>query len=626
MNYKQLGKEVLARVGGKDNVAMLTHCATRLRFEFHDYSKVEKEQIEKLPGVISVVNKGGQFQIIVGNEVQQVYRAIHEEIGPEGDQKNNSNNNKEKKSVISRLISVISTTFTPFIPAIIGAGMIKAVLAILVLVGLLTEESQTFFILNTVADAAFFFMPVLLAYGASIKFGTSPILSMTIAGVLLHPNWAGVLEAGDTLHFIGVPVQLTDYAGSVLPIIITVWIMSYVERFAEWVSPSIIKFFLKPMLIMLITAPLALVVIGPIGTYLNDLVAFGADTINSHASWLIPMLMGTLQPFLLITGTAWAMTPIATTQLSNNGYETMNGPGMLASNIAQGAATLAVAVKSKNRELKQMAGSAGFTALVGITEPSLYGVTLKLKKPLIAAMIGGGCAGIYAGLSGLVRYAFVSPGLAGIPAFIGENPMNIVHALMTIVIAFVVAFAVTWILGFEDPVDETITTEVSETKENQKEINKVIATTQTSIASPLSGIVVPLEEVNDDVFSSGLLGKGTAIVPDQNEVRAPFSGEVVTLLPSKHAIGLKRDDGLELLIHIGIDTVNLNGEFFTVHVQQGDRIETGDLLVNFDREAIKDKGYDIVTPIIITNPDEFQDMTVVSVEQIDYGQKLLDKK
>lgn len=241
-------------------------------------------------------------------------------------------------------------------------------------------------------------------------------------------------------------------------------------------------------------------------------------------------------------------------------------------------------------------------------------------------MIGGGCAGIYAGLSGLVRYAFVSPGLAGIPAFIGENPMNIVHALMTIVIAFVVAFAVTWILGFEDPVDETITTEVSETKENQKEINKVIATTQTSIASPLSGIVVPLEEVNDDVFSSGLLGKGTAIVPDQNEVRAPFSGEVVTLLPSKHAIGLKRDDGLELLIHIGIDTVNLNGEFFTVHVQQGDRIETGDLLVNFDREAIKDKGYDIVTPIIITNPDEFQDMTVVSVEQIGYGQKLLDKK
>ncbi len=273
-----------------------------------------------------------------------------------------------------------------------------------------------------------------------------------------------------------------------------------------------------------------------------------------------------------------------------------------------------------------MAGSAGFTALVGITEPSLYGVTLKLKKTINCCHDWWGmCRDICRSFRACtLRICFTRA--SRIPAFIGENPMNIVHALMTIVIAFVVAFAVTWILGFEDPVDETITTEVSETKENQKEINKVIATTQTSIASPLSGIVVPLEEVNDDVFSSGLLGKGTAIVPDQNEVRAPFSGEVVTLLPSKHAIGLKRDDGLELLIHIGIDTVNLNGEFFTVHVQQGDRIETGDLLVNFDREAIKDKGYDIVTPIIITNPDEFQDMTVVSVEQIGYGQKLLDKK
>lgn len=326
MDYKQLGRDILDLAGGKENVAMLTHCATRLRFEFNDISQVNAKEIEKLPGVISVVNKGGQFQVVVGNEVQQSYRAIisvigkkTESSGPKKGQKN------EKKSWVSRFISVISTTFTPMIPAIIGAGMIKAILSVLVLVGFLTEKSQTYFVLNTIADAAFFFMPVLLAYGASIKFETSPILAMTIAGVLLHPNWSTVLKAGDPLHFMGVPVRLTDYAGSVLPIIITVWIMSYIERIAERVSPSMIKFFTKPMLVLLITAPLALVVIGPFGTYLNDLVAVGAESINERASWLIPLLMGGLQPFLIVTGTAWAMTPIATSQLTRHGAEMING-------------------------------------------------------------------------------------------------------------------------------------------------------------------------------------------------------------------------------------------------------------------------------------------------------------
>ncbi|MDQ0974558.1 PTS system beta-glucosides-specific IIC component [Neobacillus niacini] len=612
MDYKQLGKDILKLVGGKENVAMITHCATRLRFEFYDSSKVEVAKIEKLQGVISVVNKGGQFQVIVGNEVQQAFRTIKNEMGEHPRSANANTAKEEKKSVISRLISVISTTFAPFIPAIIGAGMIKAVLAVLVLTGVLTNESQTFFILNTVADAAFFFMPVLLAYGASIKFGTNPVLSMTIAGVLLHPNWSSVLASEEALFFMGIPVRLTDYAGSVLPIIITVWIMSYIERFAERVSPSIIKFFLKPMLILIITAPLALIVIGPIGTYLNDLVALGAEGINNRASWLIPMLMGGLQPFLIITGTAWAMTPIATTQLSNNGEEMINGPGMLASNIAQGAATLAVAMKTKNKELKQLASSSGFTALIGITEPSLYGVTLKLKKPLIAAMIGGACGGIYAGLSGLVRYAFVSPGLAAIPAFIGENPMNIVHALITIAIAFVVTFATTWILGFEDPVEET-QTHAKKGTTNQAEV----------IASPLSGKVIPLNTVKDHVFANELIGKGIAILPDQNEVRAPFAGEVVTMMESKHAVGLRSDNGIELLIHVGIDTVSLKGEYFETHVKQGDRVEQGDALVTFDRQSIQAKGYETVTPIIITNHDKFNELDPVKEKHISLGEPLM---
>ena len=612
MDYKQLGLDILARVGGKGNVSKLTHCATRLRMEFNDDSKVEAKAIEALPGVISVVERGGQFQIVVGNNVQQTFRTLQKEIG------DLSGRQSEKKSqarggVISQIISVISTTFTPVIPAITGAGMIKALLAILKLTGTIDAASPTYHLLDTIADAAFFFLPVLLAYGAAIKFECNPILAMTIAGVLLHPNLAQMLAAGTPIDFIGIPVRMADYAGSVLPIIFTVWLMSYIERFAEKVSPTMIKFFTKPMIILLVTAPLALVVVGPFGIFLNDLVAAGATIVDGKASWLIPMLMGGLQPFLVITGTAWAMTPIATGQLSKNGFEMINGPGMLASNIAQGAATLCVAFRTKNKNLRQLASSAGFTALLGITEPSLYGVTLKLRRPLIAAMIGGGCAGIYAGLSGLVRYAFVSPGLAALPAFIGENPMNIVHALVTCAIAIVVTFALTWILGFEDPVEEqdaTVTDPVSDGEQQ--------------IFSPLSGQLVALDQVNDDVFSQGLLGQGVAILPQEGLLRAPLNGEVVTFLPSKHAVGIKGDNGVELLVHIGIDTVNLAGQHFSSNLQVGDRVKVGDELVRFDLAAIAGLGYDLTTPVLVVNSEAFPQLSCRQPGSLGFGEPIIN--
>lgn len=449
MDEQKLSNEILALAGGALNISKLTHCATRLRFEFIDQSLVDAERIKKLPGVLGVVDQGGQFQVVIGNEVQRVYRSMLKTTGAAKGQPRKPGSAK-KEGLLSYIVSVISTAFTPVIPAIIGGGMIKAILAALVLLGLLTADSQTYYILDFVADSAFFFLPVLLAYGAALKFECNPILAMTVAGALLHPGFRLMAQKGDPAQFLGMSMPLADYAGSVLPILISVWIMSYIERFAEWASPSIVKFFTKPLIILLLTAPLALMVVGPIGICLNDAVAAGADYINGRASWLIPMLMGALQPLLVVSGTAWAMTPIATMQLAHNGSEVINGPGMLASNIAQGAATLCVAVKARSRELKQLAASSGFTAVMGITEPSLYGVTLKLKRPLIAAMIGGGVGGVYAGLSGLARYAFVSPGLAALPAFIGENPMNIVHALITCAIAFVVTFALAWIMGFEE--------------------------------------------------------------------------------------------------------------------------------------------------------------------------------
>ncbi|HBK4766987.1 MAG: PTS transporter subunit EIIC [Serratia liquefaciens] len=611
MDYKQLGLEILLQVGGKDNVSKLTHCATRLRMEFNDDSKVQAKAIESLPGVISVVERGGQFQIVVGNNVQQTFRAMQKEIGDLSGRQSEKNS-QARGGVISQIISVISTTFTPVIPAITGAGMIKALLAILKLTGVIDAASPTYHLLDTIADAAFFFLPVLLAYGAAIKFECNPILAMTIAGALLHPNLAQMLAAGTVIDFVGIPVRLADYAGSVLPIIFTVWLMSYIERFAEKVSPTMIKFFTKPMIILLVTAPLALVVVGPFGIFLNDLVAAGAAIVDGKASWLIPMLMGGLQPFLVITGTAWAMTPIATGQLSKNGFEMINGPGMLASNIAQGAATLCVAFRTKNKNLRQLASSAGFTALLGITEPSLYGVTLKLRKPLIAAMIGGGCAGIYAGLSGLVRYAFVSPGLAALPAFIGENPMNIVHALITCAIAIVVTFALTWMLGFDDPVEET-----------GSGGSEAVSGDEQQIFSPLNGQLVALAQVNDDVFSQGLLGQGVAIRPQEGVLRAPLTGEVVTFLPSMHAVGIKGDNGVELLVHIGIDTVNLAGQHFTSELKVGDRVQVGDELVRFDLAAIVGLGYDITTPVLVVNSEAFPELNCRQPGAVDFGQPII---
>ncbi len=604
MDYKKVGLDVLELVGGKSNVDKLTHCATRLRFELRDMSKVDVNKIKNLPGVISVVNKGGQFQVIIGNEVQSAYRAILNKLGNKTSSNKESDKKKEKQGLVSEFISVISTTFTPMIPAITGAGMIKALLAILTLTGILSSDSHTYALLNTISDAAFYFMPILLAYGAAIKFECNPILAITVAGVLLHPNIGGLLASGEAISFMGVPVRLTDYAGSVLPIIITVWAMSYIERFAEKVSPSIIKFFTKPLLVLLLTAPLALIVIGPFGTYLNDLVAVGAEIINGKASWLIPFLMGALQPFLVVTGTAWAMTPIATMQLSSMGSEMINGPGMLASNIAQGGATLAVAFKTKNKSLKQLAASSGFTAVLGITEPSLYGVTLKLKKPLIAAMIGGGVAGIYAGAVGLVRYAFVSPGLAALPAFIGENPMNIVHAIVTCLIAFGVTFILTLVIGFDDPVEEE---ELQEDNLLKNEV-AIDCNKEIIIKSPLKGEIVPLSEVNDDVFANEILGKGIAIIPEEGVVVSPVDGTVEAVLESKHAVALKSNEGVEILIHVGIDTVNLEGKHYNNFVSVGDKVNVGDKLLEFQKDEIIKAGFEIVTPVLICNSNNFKDI------------------
>lgn len=623
MDYKKLGMDLIPLVGGVENISKLTHCATRLRMEFHDRDKVDAAAIQNTPGVISVVEQGGQFQVVIGNDVPVTYRAILNEMGGDAaaaSTKSAPAAEEKKPGIINRIISVISTTFTPVIPALIGGGMIKAVLSILVLCGL-SDSSSTYTILNFISDAAFYFMPVLLAYGAAIKFECNPVLAMTMACALLHPTWSGLVGAGEAVTFFGIPVSLVDYSYSVIPIILSIWIMSYVEKFAEKYTPSFIKFFLKPLIILFISTPIALVLVGPFGSFLNTLVETGANVIYERASWLLPMLMGAFQPFLVLTGTAWAMTPIATVQISAMGYEVVNGPGMLASNIAMGAATLAVAFKTRNSQLRQLALSSGFTGVMGITEPCLYGVNLKLKTPFIASMIGGAIGGVYAGFSGLVRYAFVSPGLAALPAFIGENPMNIVHAIITCVISFVAAFVATLILGFKEP-EETAPATAPAPKAKE-EAPKAVTAGDKTVVSPLQGKTVPLSKVNDAVFSQKVLGDGVAVQPTEGKVCAPVDGVISSLFDTCHAVGLESDDGLELLIHVGIDTVNLQGRHFKAHAKTGDRVKKGDVLITFDLEAIKNEGYDTITPVLVSNSDDFSAVEAVTGRDVKPGDVIL---
>jgi PTS system beta-glucosides-specific IIC component len=452
MNYKQLAKDILKNVGGMENVSGLTHCATRLRFNLKDSSKAQTEDIKMIKGVMGVINKGGQYQVVIGSDVANVYREINDLGSFDG---NNSSSEADNKGPVVKVLDTIAGIFTPIIPAITGAGMLKAVMALLVTFKLIATNTQTYAILSVMADAAFFFLPFLIASSAAKKFKVNPYMAMSIAGVILHPNFTNMVaaakKANQTINFIGLPVSLASYSSSVIPIILAVWIMSYVEPLADKVSPKPVKFFTKPLLTLLVTAPLTLILIGPLGIIIGNGISKGIAFLNSYASWLVPLIVGTFSPLLVMTGTHYGLIPIGINNIATAGFDTVVGPGMLGSNIAQGGAALAVALKTKNKDLKQLASSAGITAVCGITEPAMYGVNLKLKKPLIAAMIGGGVSGLFLGITGVGRYTSGSPGLLALPGYIGTNGLrNITFAIIGSAIAFVVAFVATLIMGFED--------------------------------------------------------------------------------------------------------------------------------------------------------------------------------
>ena len=613
MNFERIAKEVLENVGGANNVAHVTHCVTRLRFNLKDDSKADIDKIKKIKGVMGQVNKGGQFQVIIGNDVSDVYK----EPLKLGNFKSSNNQEEEKgakKGIITSVFDTIAGIFTPIIPAIAGCGMLKAFLGLFVALGLISTETQTYYIFSFISDAAFFFMPLLLAYTAGIKFKTSPFLAMVIGGVLLHPSFSALVSAGEPVSFLGLPVRLVNYSSSVIPIILIVWLMSYVEKLANKFIPKVLRLVFVPLIVITVTAPIGLIVIGPLGTVIGDVLASGIMFIDSKATWTLPLIMGGLTPLIVMTGMHYSLYPALFTQLATLGYQTLM-PGMLISNVCQGAAALCVSIKSKNSELKQLASSTGITALLGITEPAMYGVNLKLKKPLYAVLCGGALGGLYAGLTAVKGYTPSGSGLPGIAAYIGPEMSNVVNILIACGIGFVATFIITWFIGFEDEVNEDeAVEEISDVKALKNKI---------SIKSPVKGEAVPLSQVDDPTFAEEIMGKGIAIIPTEDEIFSPINGTVSLVFNTKHAIGLKTEDGAEVLIHIGLDTVKLNGEHFTTFVKSGDKVKVGDKLVEFDREAIKNKGYDIITPIIITNSSDYLDIIPKDVTSVNQGDEVL---
>ncbi|MGG6794428.1 UNVERIFIED_CONTAM: PTS beta-glucoside transporter subunit IIBCA [Streptococcus canis] len=597
MTYKETAKAILVAVGGEKNIQRVTHCVTRLRLVLKNDELVDDQIVKAIPNVIGVMRKNGQYQIILGNDVNNYYQAFLS-LG-HFDNQDEAHPSKAKGTIIERLIETIAGVITPLIPALLGGGMLKVVGILLPMLGLASADSQTVAFINFFGDAAYYFMPVMIAYSAAARFKVTPVLAATVAGILLHPSFVAMVAEGKPLVLFGAPVTPASYGSSVIPILIMVYLMQYIEKWVNCLVPSVMKSFLQPTLIILVSGFLALVVVGPLGVIIGQGLSNTMLAIYHVAPWLALAILGAIMPLVVMTGMHWAFAPIFLAA-SVATPDVLILPAMLASNLAQGAAAIAVAFKAKQKQTRQVALAAGISALLaGITEPALYGVTLKFKKPLYAAMISGGLVGAFIGFVNIASYTFVVPSIIGLPQYI--NPAggaNFTNALIAASATIVLTFILTWFLGIDEecPEQASGSADISQVKSG-------LSTKQTLYA-PMTGEMLPLAEVPDETFSSKLLGEGFAILPSQGEVYAPFDGEIITFFPTKHAIALRNEAGVEVLIHVGIDTVELKGEGFEQLVSVGDVVKRGQALLRMDTDFIASKGYSLISPMVVTNSAE----------------------
>ncbi|ETT47563.1 beta-glucoside-specific PTS transporter subunit IIABC [Paenibacillus sp. FSL H7-689] len=631
-NYDQLAKDILSRVGGRENVNSVFHCVTRLRFKLKNESVAKTEELKNLPGVITVMQSGGQYQVVIGNEVPDVYKAVVKvgNFPSEGQVEEETDNSGKKVGLFSRFIDMISGVFTPLLGLLAATGMIKGFNEMFVAFGWITQDSGTYQLLKATGDCLFYFFPIFLGYTAIKKFGGSPFLGMAIGASLVYPTLGG-LKAGDPLYtlftgtlfespihitFLGIPVILMDYASSVIPIIIATFVAVKLERFFKNVIPKVVSTFLVPFFTLLVIVPATFLVIGPISTWAGQLIGAGATNIYELSPIVTGLIIGGLWQVFVLFGLHWGLVPVALLNLSTSGADPVIAMSFAAS-FAQIGAVLAVLLKTKNTKIKTLSVPAFISGIFGVTEPAIYGVTLPLKKPFIMSCIAGGIGGGILGYAGSKIYMIGGLGVFGYPTFINKETgldFAFYMAIVASLIAFVLGFVLTYVVGFKDPVEKVAApAPVLDPNPNSR----------YEIVSPMAGEVVALNEINDVTFAGEHMGKGIAIRPTSGRVVSPITGVVQTVYRTKHAIGLVSDDGVEMLIHIGQDTVKLKGQHFTTHVKDGDRVNAGDLIVEFDLQAIKDAGYETVTPIIVTNTSNYLDVVGTKDASVHEKDKLI---
>lgn len=612
--YYELAEKIVANVGGKENINSLTHCITRLRFKLKDESKANDDVLKNMDGVVTVMHSAGQYQVVIGNHVGQVYDDVVDIAGISGE---GGAPEEASGNIFNRFIDVISGIFQPFLGALSAGGMIKGMNALLVAAGVLTPEHGTYVVLNAIGDAIFMFLPIAVAIAAAKKFGVNQYVGLVIGGALCYPAIqlsaltavegvkplytlfaGGMFESPVYTTFMGLPFVANNYTSSVIPSILIVWLASKLQKPLRKIVPEMIQNFFIPFFLLLIALPIGFLVIGPVITILTNMLATGFDNLLNFSPILFGLIVGFFWQVLVIFGLHWSIIPIAILQLGTMGYSTAL-VGTFGASFAQTAAVAAMYFRLKNPKEKALVVPAVISGICGVTEPAIYGLSLPKKKPFIFSMVGGAISGAFLIAMNTRSYVMGGLGIFGIPNFINQQTADTsgaIYSIIAIVIAAVIGFGLTFFFWRDD--------EVVEVEEGQTamEVRKEIVT------APVQGTMMPLSTAKDQAFAQGVLGKGVVIHPTKGEVVAPFDGTVMTMFPTKHAIGLVSDNGLEVLIHIGLDTVQLDGKYFESFVEQGAKVKRGDKLVTFDISAIEAAGYSVETPVIITNTADYLDI------------------
>ncbi len=612
MDYQHTACRIIALLGGDANINSVFHCITRLRFSLKDNDKPDREALMQLDGVMGVNLSGDQFQVIIGNKVTQVLEAIQDEI-PRLAAEEDEKVEETRRNPVSLAFEVISGIFSPIIPAIAGAGILKGVLSLFVTFGWVTATNQTYQIMAAISDGVFYFMPMVLAFSAGLKFGANPYLSVALAAVLFHPTLTTLLRSGDPVAFAGLTVSPVSYANSVIPILFSIWILSYVERFFNRIIPASIRMMFSPLLSLMVVAPVMLIFIGPAGIFIGNSLSGGIIWLVDNMGPLAGIVVGGTLSLMIITGMHYVLVPIMINNITRLGFDPIK-PLMFVANFGQAGAAFGVFLRSRNKKTRTLALSTSFSALMGVSEPAMYGINIRFKKPFAAALIGGAAGGCLAMTMGVKAYAYALSGLSGLPALAGEG---FGWALASIVLAFTVAALVTVVLGFEEAVEVQPDTVTAQAIDVQRGVRRVNIAADEQLHAPAEGKLIPLSEVSDPVFADEVFGKGIAIVPVNGQLVSPVNGRVGSVFATNHAITLESESGAEILIHIGIDTVKLNGKGFTRHVEEEQLVSVGDPLISFDLDALHVDSIDPSIIIIVTNTERYDDISLISLNEVE---------